>query len=165
MATQSESFTRVSTSGFSTPSPASTLFNYPLAQQKLLVASPRQTLLEIDSNEMLLPPPFSEAPPEECKILQSSVDFCGPSAIFLSPIQLSAADSVELSTTVSASQDFELTYIPLQPGFVSFGGLRALLVEDKFTSTIIGMDGFAEALEKARTLKEWNVVGEVWVPS
>ncbi|KAK0448380.1 uncharacterized protein EV420DRAFT_1567611 [Desarmillaria tabescens] len=165
MATQSDSFTRVSTSGFSTPSPTSTLFNYPLAQQKLLVASPRQTMLEIDTNEALLPPPFSEVPPDECKIPQSGVGFCGASAIFLSPIQLSAADSVELSTKVSASQDFELTYIPLQPGFVSFGGLRALLVEDKFTSTIIGMDGFAEALEKARTLKVWDVVGEVWVPS
>ncbi|SJL04430.1 uncharacterized protein ARMOST_07796 [Armillaria ostoyae] len=165
MATQSESFTRVSTSGFSTPSPTSTLFNYPLAQQKLLVASPRQTLLEIETNEALLPPPFSETSPEESKIPQSGVGFCGPSAIFLSPIQLSVADSLELSTKVCASQDFELTYIPLQPGFVSFGGLRAFLVEDKFTSTIIGMDGFAAALEKAQTLKEWDVVGEVWVPS
>lgn len=65
---------------------------------------------------------------------------------------------------VVASQDFELSYVPLKRGFATFGGLRAMLVEDRVTSED-GDDvpGSSLATAEPRVLKEWEVVGEVWV--
>ena len=63
--------------------------------------------------------------------------------------------------------EFELEYIPLRTGFVPVGGLRVLLLEDR-------ADGADEAYPGRRTaapapvpvvLKEWNVIGEIWVKS
>jgi len=59
--------------------------------------------------------------------------------------------------------DFELQYTPLRNGFVPVGGLRVLLLEDQ-------VQGAEEAYPVRRTggpvvLKEWDVVGEIWVKS
>jgi len=61
--------------------------------------------------------------------------------------------------------EFELEYIPLRTGFVPVGGLRVLLLEDR-------VDGRDEAYPGRRTaapvpvvLKEWDVIGEIWVKS
>ena len=64
---------------------------------------------------------------------------------------------------VLASQDFELTYLPRKSGFATVGGLRALVVEDR---TVEGEDAVDERhvwLAEARTLREWDVVAEIWV--
>ena len=60
--------------------------------------------------------------------------------------------------------DFELEYTPLKTGFVPVGGLRVLLVEDR-------VQGAEEAYPERRSsdvpvvLKEWDVIGEIWVKS
>jgi trafficking protein particle complex subunit 13 len=61
--------------------------------------------------------------------------------------------------------EFELEYAPLRTGFVPVGGLRVLLLEDR-------VDGAAEAYLERRTasappvvLREWDVIGEIWVKS
>ena len=60
--------------------------------------------------------------------------------------------------------DFELEYAPLRTGFVPVGGLRVLLLEDR-------VDGMAEAYSERRAasapvvLREWDVIGEIWVKS
>lgn len=60
--------------------------------------------------------------------------------------------------------DFELEYTPLRIGFVPVGGLRVLLLEDR-------VQGGEEAYPERRSssapvvLKEWDVIGEIWVKS
>ena len=59
--------------------------------------------------------------------------------------------------------DFELEYTPLRTGFVPVGGLRVLLLEDR-------VHGAEEAYPQRRSggplvLKEWDVIGEIWVKS
>lgn len=60
--------------------------------------------------------------------------------------------------------DFELEFTPLRNGFVPVGGLRVLLVEDQ-------VHGAEEAYPERRSsnvplvLKEWDVIGEIWVKS
>jgi len=60
--------------------------------------------------------------------------------------------------------EFELEYTPLRVGFVPVGGLRCLLLEDQ-------VQGAEEAYPEKRSsgapvvLKEWDVIGEVWVKS
>lgn len=59
--------------------------------------------------------------------------------------------------------DFELEYTPLRTGFAPVGGLRVLLVEDRVHAT-------EDVHPERRTtgpvvLKEWDVVGEIWVKS
>jgi hypothetical protein len=59
--------------------------------------------------------------------------------------------------------DFELEYTPLRTGFVPVGGLRVLLLEDRLHAA-------EEAYLQRRSgaplvLKEWDVIGEIWVKS
>ena len=60
--------------------------------------------------------------------------------------------------------DFELEYTPLRTGFVLVGGLRIMLLEDR-------VQGAEEAYPERRSsngpvvLKEWDVIGEIWVKS
>ncbi|KAH9971881.1 hypothetical protein BGW80DRAFT_1318992 [Lactifluus volemus] len=78
---------------------------------------------------------------------------------------------VEAATTGGTTKrgegfwDFELEYAPLRTGFVSIGGLRVLLLEDQ-------VDGAEEASPERQSmsdppvvLKEWDVIGEIWVKS
>lgn len=76
----------------------------------------------------------------------------------------SEPDDVARSVKAVGSQDFELSYLPLRTGFTAFGGLRALLVEDRIVDDgdIVG-DGNTHDHPQLRVLKEWDVVGEVWV--
>jgi trafficking protein particle complex subunit 13 len=63
------------------------------------------------------------------------------------------------------SQDFRLEFLPLKAGFATVGGLRVLLVEDRLVDVEGGeMDQYRKPVE-ARTLKEWDVIAEVWVKS
>ena len=64
------------------------------------------------------------------------------------------------------SQDFELEFVPRKAGFATVGGLRVVVVEDR---VIEGEEAQGPErlvwLPEARTLKEWDVVAEVWVKS
>ncbi|EJF62442.1 hypothetical protein DICSQDRAFT_160869 [Dichomitus squalens LYAD-421 SS1] len=65
---------------------------------------------------------------------------------------------------VTASQEFELTYVPRKSGFLTIGGLRVLVVEDRLAEEDDHADGAVLPIEP-RILKEWEVVAEVWVTS
>lgn len=60
--------------------------------------------------------------------------------------------------------DFELEYTPLKTGFVLVGGLRVLLLEDQVHST---EDAYLteRRIVAPVVLKEWDVIGEIWVKS
>ncbi|KAI0079000.1 DUF974-domain-containing protein [Panus rudis PR-1116 ss-1] len=71
-------------------------------------------------------------------------------------------------TRVLASQDFELEYVPRKAGFLSVGGLRILSVDDRLVEETEGEAEMAEAEagkrpENVQTLKEVEIVAEVWV--
>ncbi|KAJ8482272.1 hypothetical protein ONZ51_g5473 [Trametes cubensis] len=68
---------------------------------------------------------------------------------------------------VNASQEFELSYLPLKTGFITVGGLRVLLVEDRLADEDDGFEGViaGQYATEPRTLREWDVVGEIWVKS
>lgn len=149
---------RLASPGFSTPSPRTTVFNYTLAHQRLLAASQR-ALDERDEHRstksVILPPPFFESDDMSLTKLPA-VMFSGSSAIFLPPVGLSPAESLEADSTSEtteakghASQDFQLYFIALRSGFATVGGVRILLLADDE--------------ETAKTLKQWEVVAEVWV--
>ncbi|OJT14151.1 Trafficking protein particle complex subunit 13 [Trametes pubescens] len=142
-----------------------------------------------------LPPP--ELPPSAEPHLAptDSVTFLGTSALFLPPLRLpvpnappssmghsrgvsdstdSSADSdaEDLASVldrmrVNASQEFELSYMPLKTGFAAVGGLRVLLVEDRLADEEDATEGIilGQYTTEPRTLKEWDVVSEVWVRS
>jgi hypothetical protein len=59
--------------------------------------------------------------------------------------------------------EFELEYIPLRTGFVPVGGLRVLLLEDCVNGTDEAPPGRRTAAPVV--LKEWDVIGEIWVKS
>jgi len=77
-----------------------------------------------------------------------------------------------------AAQEFDLSYVPLVKGFSKIGGLRVILIEDKLThenqtlsNEAVGgpfnggqnrMSGARRSTE-VRILKEWSVMGEIWV--
>ena len=99
--------------------------------------------------------------------------FTGPSTLFLPPVELSVLetgahgddDAVDKITKLQASQHFQLSYVARRRGYMTFGGLRVLLVGDSFVETGKNPthDGEVGRVSPAATLKEWNVAGEVWV--
>jgi len=179
--------------GFSTPSPTFATFNYGLAHQKLLIASQSQTAsspltLADDGQQtpkstdfmVALPPPFFTAADENLhQKRQGNVSFFGQSAVVLPVVELkeqamaatSDADSdsedederkgppLRLYTT----QDFELSFVALQTGFATVGGLRLLLADDRFVRDGDGDEEMHVKRTEAHTLKEWDVVSEVFI--
>ncbi len=62
---------------------------------------------------------------------------------------------------VQHTQDFELTFVSLRSGFSIVQGLRVLLTDDQLVEEV-------EQLTRksiVETLKEYDTVAEVWVPS
>ncbi|KAJ7632257.1 hypothetical protein FB45DRAFT_498346 [Roridomyces roridus] len=147
---------RLMSPGFSTPSPMSATFNYALAHQKLLAVSPE--------NSATLPPPFFQGA-DELKMTKSGVVFIGASAVFLEPLELVRDSEVEGGEdgTIHQVQDFELSYMPLRKGFNTVGGLRAILLEDKYLDDSGSDDDKPLFRPDAKILKEWEIVAEVWV--
>ncbi|RDB21191.1 Trafficking protein particle complex subunit 13 [Hypsizygus marmoreus] len=171
---------RLPSSGFSTPSSATPTFNYALAHRKLLAASsPRHLdLYDIDRDHektriggdaVPLPPPFFDSPDELKCSKFPDITFVGSSAVYLPPVELSmGGGGRNQAEQIVAVQDFELSYLPLQGGYATVGGLRVLVVEDSFVD--VG-ENIAETprsqrsngLIQPRVLKEWDVVSEIWV--
>ncbi|KAF7295145.1 hypothetical protein MIND_01053000 [Mycena indigotica] len=154
----SESFSpRIASSpGFSTPSPMSATFNVQLAHQKLsgissaaLISSRSADVIEADT--YTLPPPyFSSSDP-----LKPRTIFCGSSAIQLEPIELIGDQDDDMIDVV---RELELQYMPVSVGFSSVGGLRAVLLHDRFLDS----DDIDKRAEP-KTLRQWDVIAEVWI--
>lgn len=181
----------LSSPGFSSPSPTYTTFNYSLAHQKLLEASQIRSATRESSidgpfkpseNMKSLPPPYFEKVDESKRLKMTMVTFSGPSAIVLPPIELvpssksytgESSDSQPgvLRTTLKhqATLDFELDYVALRRGFAMVGGLRLLLVGEKFVDDDADKEddddgqSLVPKILEIRSLKEWNVVAEVLV--
>jgi hypothetical protein len=158
---------------------------------RLLAASPRQALFPLspapaDADGGMrgarLPPPVP-APGEEAKYARTrGVVHLGASAVALPPVRLvapaAAAASADAASppvppsdarAVSAEARFELEYLPLRKGFNALGGVRLLLVADweEREGEEEGQRAKAardrERWEATKVLREWEVVGEVWV--
>ena len=175
--------------GLASPSVTSTPLSR-VMDDRTLVGSPRQQYLMHGEDERsgdgvpLLPSPVPEPEDAEkyAKPSAGGVRYLGASALFLPPVRLSppgeepqgsvesdddssASHDVKLPTAkVEASWDFELSYLPVRAGFSTVGGLRVLLVEDRWEDgdeKKALVEGRRPA--PARVLKEWDVVGEIWV--
>jgi trafficking protein particle complex subunit 13 len=142
---------------------------------------------------ILLPPPEPITPSDEKRHenlkLRGATRFLGASTLLVPPITLVVPTPADSSVSSSGDRDgkredgrvggtaaatkrgegfwdFELEYAPLRTGFVPVGGLRMLLLEDQ-------VDGAAEAAPSGRpgtsdppvVLREWDVIGEIWVKS
>jgi hypothetical protein len=134
----------------------------------------------------LLPAPFAEGGDEGKFTDSAGIAFLGNSSIPLDPIIIlpvkgnRPVDAVDGDDSgdpdeneierVLTVRDFELSYLPLRKGFSTFGGLRVLLLEDTWIiedgpASVAGMVQ-GEAIPPrtpARVLKEWSVIGEIWV--
>ncbi|KAF9070393.1 hypothetical protein BDP27DRAFT_1323979 [Rhodocollybia butyracea] len=169
----------LSSPGFDSPSPAYTTFNYPLAHQKLLVASQEQSTtkdsLPDDASNVVpsLPPPYFDKVDETKRQGTYAVTFSGLSAIILPTVELEMSKPLPGTETGivggsakhQATLDIELDYVALRRGFAAVGGLRLLLMSEKYVGDSGEEDegGANERVVDIRTLKEWNVVSEVWV--
>jgi len=120
-------------------------------------------------NVLRLPPPFSSS------VTQRNILPLGTSTISLPPIYLSASlptPTPEGLATVpnprgEASQEFCCSFLPIRKALTSIGGLRILLVEDREVDKMVENDDEAFLIPhsdaEAKTLREWDVIGEVWV--
>lgn len=164
---------RIPSSGFSTPSSSTTTFNYALAHQKILAVSSQPPAqdpipLEIDISDgdaNVLPPPYFE---DELKYYTpTGVSFIGSSAVFLPVIELNfsnAQSKGEGLPKVQVVHEFELSFVALRTGFSTIGGIRILLVEDHLLQSVEEEEEDRKVKPKrAITLKEYDVIGEVWV--
>ncbi|KAI6019617.1 DUF974-domain-containing protein [Pisolithus orientalis] len=94
--------------------------------------------------------------------------FVGPSSLALESIKLctpaaqSSREDVHPAARTEGSRQFELTFIPLQTGYICVGGLRILLVDHELSDTEASVH---RVVKEPRTLREYDVVGEVWVSS
>ena len=166
-----------SSSGFSTPSSAPTTFNYALAHQKILAASsqlpapepspPDDDMSSVEVN--VLPPPYFEGGSDDPKHSASSgVSFLGPSTTFLPMLDLlisNAQTKGDAPSKIQAVQDFNLSFVGLRKGFSTIGGMRILLVDDHLTQGEQEEDDKNIPTKRAHILREYAVVGEVWVSS
>jgi hypothetical protein len=150
-----------------------------------LVGSPRVAQLgeqqeeEEDPAELALRriPPPEPIPGDEARYdkLRGATRFLGASTLLVPPITLAPSslggdkDGGDATTGGAAPKkeeqfwEFELEYTPLMAGFVPVGGLRVLLLEDRVHGTDEVDPGrrFAAPV----ILKEWDVIGEIWVKS
>ncbi|KAH7927743.1 DUF974-domain-containing protein [Leucogyrophana mollusca] len=168
---------RFSSSGFSSLSstvpPVQTAFVS--LTDNPVVASPQKML---SGSPFLLPPPCFEISDDEKRAKLKGCTFLGTSALFLDPIRLSHSSELhtggamddhvgEETFRAEASCDFDLTYLPLQSGFVGVGGLRIMLVGDEIVDPDAVQPRTATDGEHKRIvpqiMKELDVVAEVWV--
>lgn len=157
---------RAPSSGFSTPSSAVPSFNYALAHQKLLmVTTPdafSQDRVKVAGESLILPPPYFDEQ-DESKIKSTNVVFIGSSVLVLPPIEFTMP--VTPGDQATAVHEFDLSYLPLRKGFTTVGGLRVLLVEDRFIGEGQTLENLVrgERNTRPRTLKDWDIISEVWV--
>lgn len=158
-----------------TMSPKRGVFNFGnnlthvLTESPIVEHNPRDSVQSLTStrpltNVMHLPSTFSPI------VSQRNILPLGASVFFLPPLRLTldpTPDAVQ-NTRREVSEMFECTMLPIRKGFTSIGGLRVLLIEDRE----VDVDALAEeeslllaapSMAAARLLREWDVVGEVWV--
>ena len=152
-----------------------------------LVGSPRATQpAEQDEEDdpasrLRFPPPVPTYDEARYDKLRGATRFLGASTLLVPPMTLVRTHPESSSTpgsgggndngngsgTMTGKEErfwnFELEYTPLKTGFVLVGGLRVLLLENQ-------VHGAEEVYPQRRSsaplvLKEWDVIGEIWVKS
>jgi trafficking protein particle complex subunit 13 len=155
--------------GISTPASAAATFNYPLPHQKILAASSRPLTTEAvsqDTNnpghsQTVFPPPYFEEEANRKVSLSSRVVPVGPSLLFLPSVELGlSSHQGEGLSKAQLVQEFKMTFVALQRGLSTVGGVRILLVDDDLDE---GENKRMKSQTQARVLKEYDVVGELWV--
>ncbi|KAF8803619.1 DUF974-domain-containing protein [Phlegmacium glaucopus] len=158
----------ISSPGVPTPTSAAATFNYTLAHQKILAASSRPLFTEAVTKDISnpshsqagFPPPYFE---EEVNGVSSSsgVVPVGPSLLFLPPVELGlSSNQREGLSKAQLTQEFEMTFVALQRGFSTVGGVRIFVVDDNLDE---GENKRMKSQTRTRVLKEYDVVGELWV--
>ena len=152
--------------GIPTPSSAPATFNYTLVHQKFLAASSRPFSAEAviqDTNnpghyQTIFPPPYVEEEDSGKVSLSSRVVPVGPSLLFLPSVELdSSGHGLPKAQLV---QEFDMTFVALQKGLSTVGGIRILLVDDDLDE---GENKRMKSQMQGRILKEYDIVGELWV--
>ena len=172
--------TRLLSSGTATPTSTVGGFNPAIIQQSLLSISRTSLVDDVTTTKIAqqleyrqegvhdqanLPSPTFDGADELGSVsAQPGVVYVGPSTIFLPPVTLGTKTQGDGQNSMrQVVQEFEISYMPLRKGFISFGGLRALLVEDRI---IVGTgDEDMIGRERISTLKEWDTIGDIWVAS
>lgn len=151
----------------STPSSATVISKYTVAHQKFLAASSRPLTIETatQDNKNTAPSQIVFSPPyfEESNGNVSSIGVfpIGPSLLFLPPVELdSSSHQRDGLSKAQLTQEFEMTFVALQRGFSTVGGVRILVVDDNLNE---GENKRMKLQSRARVLKEYDVVGEIWV--
>jgi trafficking protein particle complex subunit 13 len=170
-----------------TMSPKRGAFNFGLGLAQTLVESPllnhteepqapppdphgRQSPITVSSRPtpIRLPPPFSSS------IKSLSVLPLGASVISLQPYQFvrpqpdtSMPEVSSIHAKADVMLEFECTFVPMRKGLANVGGLRVLLIEDREVETDSQNDlmSISHVHAEAKILREWDVVGEIWITS
>ncbi|KAG6329548.1 hypothetical protein ID866_9543 [Astraeus odoratus] len=137
---------------------------HPVASDHALVASPSTQLMGQGNALLSLPPPYFDAADQTRDTKLKGCTFLGSSTISLESMRLDTP--IEPGDTHPARsegcREFELTFLPLCTGYVCVGGLRILLVEHELSD---GVTSTHRIGKEPKTLKEYEVIGEVWVHS
>ncbi|KAF8589957.1 DUF974-domain-containing protein [Ramaria rubella] len=65
-----------------------------------------------------------------------------------------------------STREFECMFVPMRKGFATVGGLRVLLIEDREVEDANSQDDvvlISHINAEAKILREWDIVGEIWV--
>ncbi|KAI5983765.1 DUF974-domain-containing protein [Pisolithus albus] len=112
-----------------------------------------------------LPPPHFGIADQTRDAKVKGCTFVGPSSLALEPIKLctpvQSREDIH-PARIEGSRQFELTFMALQTGYICAGGLRILLVDHELSDTEASVH---RVVKEPKTLREYDVVGEVWVGS
>lgn len=122
-----------------------------VAEDRILADFGRNFASEGVSAVSLLPPPKSTV---------SSASSSAGARPLGSSVQILPALTLDEGKPVWV--EFSLTWMPVRRGFVQFGGVRVVLIEDGSGREEEGKDKEGGG-EKPRVVKEWDVVAEMWV--
>jgi trafficking protein particle complex subunit 13 len=130
---------------------------------------PHSTITPIRQSLFRLPPPDSAS------IKSQSVMPLGGSVLSLPSFQLTRPHTDTSIPEVSddhprteAIREFECTFVPIRKGLANVGGLRVLLIEDREVEERSGQDNLIlipHIAAEAKVLREWDVMGEIWITS
>lgn len=112
-----------------------------------------------------LPPPHFGIADQTRDAKVKGCTFVGPSSLALEPIKLctpiQSREDIH-PARIEGSRQFELTFMALQTGYICAGGLRILVIDHELSDTEASVH---RVVKEPKTLREYDVVGEVWVGS
>lgn len=151
-----------------TASPTQSVFNYPVAHQRLASLSARKQTEPTEHADLQSPQTATQSSRfHEVQDLQSSsrsIPDLGPSCISLPPLNWEALDTMQVQ-----EQDFEVSFMPLKTGLGEISGLSISMEDkrdeqDKGTPVPPSMGEQPSSSASAPLFrKEWGSIAELWV--